>query len=291
VTQEWNQQLLEQVAQKFDKYKIVHVDLASARTNEQKDYCGDFLTAINASDSQANIDVRLNQTKNDPINLVLNTSINTIFEKFFVTNTAQAAAWVELFIGINCKLERMISASTGGGGGGTEYADGAARGSAIGALAMGDDGANIQSVAVDSSGHLQVDVLSGGGGGGTRTISKIWDSEQTIINAAAVTTGTLSSAVDLKTNGYEAATITISATFSTTDDLDIEVLNSNDGSAYDDLTYEIFSIRMPHTDSATKQISFIIKDLPQFKLNVKRSGSTDTITVTAKAMPWRYQSA
>jgi hypothetical protein len=287
---EWDKQLLDQVAQKFDKYKIIHIDLADARCNEQKDYCGDFLIAISASDSLANIDVRLNQTKNDPINLVLYTSVSTVFEKFFVTNTAQAGAWIELFVGINCKLERMISAS-GGGGGGTEYADGAVRGTAIGTLAMGDDGANIQSMAVDSSGHLQVDVLSGGGGGGTRTISKIWDSEQTIINAAAVTTGTLSSAVDLKTNGYEGALVTISATFSTTDDLDIEVLSSNDGSAFDDLTYGIFSMRMPHTDSATKQISFVIKDLPQFKLNVKRSGSTDTITVTAKAMPWRYQSA
>lgn len=56
------------------------------------------------------------------------------------------------------------------------------------------------------------------------TISKSWGTESTIINAASVTTGTLSSAVDLKTNGYEGAVITISAAFSTTDDLDIEVL-------------------------------------------------------------------
>jgi len=48
-------------------------------------------------------------------------------------------------------------------GGGTEYADGAARGSATGVLAMGDDGTNIQSVHVDSSGDLQVDILTGGG--------------------------------------------------------------------------------------------------------------------------------
>ena len=384
MNQGWNQQLLEQIAHKFEKYKIVHIDLAVDRTNEQKDYCGDFLFVLSASSSLANVDIRLDKNTKDPINLVLNTSINTIFEKFFVTNTAQAGAWVDLFVGINCKLERMISAAAGGGGG-TEYADGAARGSAIGTLVMGDDGTNIQSVKVDADGHLQADILSGGtsgqqyadgaargtatgnlamgddgtniqsvkvdtdghvqvdvlsggggggiqyadgaargtatgnlamcddgtniqsvkgdtdghlqvdvlsgGGGGARTISESWGSEQTIINAAAVTTGTLSSDVDLKTNGYEGAVVTISATFSTTDDLDIEVLNSNDGSAYDDLTYGMFAIRMPHTDSATKQMSFVIKDLAHFKLNVKRSGATDTITVTAKAMPWRYQSA
>ncbi len=45
-------------------------------------------------------------------------------------------------------------------GGGTQYADGAARGTATGTLAMGDDGTNIQSVHVDTAGDLQIDVLS-----------------------------------------------------------------------------------------------------------------------------------
>lgn len=44
-------------------------------------------------------------------------------------------------------------------GGGTQYADGAARGTATGTLAMGDDGTNIQSVKVNSSGELQVGVV------------------------------------------------------------------------------------------------------------------------------------
>lgn len=41
-------------------------------------------------------------------------------------------------------------------GGGTQYADGAVRGTATGTLAMGDDGTNIQSVKVDSSGVLAI---------------------------------------------------------------------------------------------------------------------------------------
>ena len=45
-------------------------------------------------------------------------------------------------------------------GGGTQYADGAVRGTATGTLAMGDDGTNIQSIKVDSAGELQVDVLT-----------------------------------------------------------------------------------------------------------------------------------
>jgi hypothetical protein len=45
-------------------------------------------------------------------------------------------------------------------GGGVEYADGDARGSATGKLMMGDDGTLIQSVHVDAAGDLQVDVLT-----------------------------------------------------------------------------------------------------------------------------------
>lgn len=45
-------------------------------------------------------------------------------------------------------------------GGGTQYADGAVRGTATGTIAMGDDGTNIQSIHVDASGDLQVDVLT-----------------------------------------------------------------------------------------------------------------------------------
>lgn len=45
-------------------------------------------------------------------------------------------------------------------GGGTQYADGAVRGSATGTLAMGDDGANIQSLHCDASGDLQIDILT-----------------------------------------------------------------------------------------------------------------------------------
>lgn len=47
-----------------------------------------------------------------------------------------------------------------GAGAGTQYNDGAARGSATGTLALGDDGTNVQSVKVDTSGELQVDIAS-----------------------------------------------------------------------------------------------------------------------------------
>ena len=121
------------------------------------------------------------------------------------------------------------------------------------------------------------------------TISKSWSSETTIMNAVSVTTGSYSSAVDLETNGYEGAHVTVDADFPTspTDDLEVYVQASLDGSTWDDTAITSFVI-----DNGTdpNQVSFIVKDVAHFRLYCKRSGSTDTITVTAKYQAWRYQS-
>lgn len=59
-----------------------------------------------------------------------------------------------------------VAGSGGGGGGTTQYTDGTpVNASQVGVISMGSDGSNLQFIATDSSGHLQVDVLSGGGGG------------------------------------------------------------------------------------------------------------------------------
>lgn len=121
------------------------------------------------------------------------------------------------------------------------------------------------------------------------TISKSWSSETTIMNAVSVTTGSYSSAVDLETNGYDGAHVTVDADFpaSPTDDLEVYVQASLDGSTWDDTAITSFVI-----DNGTdpNQVSFIVKDVAHFRLYCKRSGSTDTITVTAKYQAWRYQS-
>lgn len=51
---------------------------------------------------------------------------------------------------------RLIIGSIAAGAGGTQYADGAARGTATGNLSMIDDGTNIQSAAGDASGNMFV---------------------------------------------------------------------------------------------------------------------------------------
>jgi len=122
------------------------------------------------------------------------------------------------------------------------------------------------------------------------TISRTFGSETTIMNAVTVTTGSWSDDVDLETNGYEGAHVIVDADFpaSPTDNLIVEVRASLDGTNYDDTALFSFTI-----DKSTdpNQVSFIVKDVAHFKLYCKRSGSTDTITMTAKYQPWRYASA
>jgi len=122
------------------------------------------------------------------------------------------------------------------------------------------------------------------------TIKKNWQSEVSIINAASVTTGTWSSDVDLETDGCEGAHVTVDADFpsSPTDNLTVEVRASLDGTNYDDTPLCKFEISKG-TDP--NQVSFIVKDVAHFKLYVYRSGSTDTITVTAKCQRWNYITA
>jgi hypothetical protein len=110
------------------------------------------------------------------------------------------------------------------------------------------------------------------------------------MNAVAVTTGSWSGDVDLETNGYEGAHVIIDADFpaSPTDDLIVQIHGSLDGTNYDDTPLTSLTISKA-TDP--NQVSFIVKDVAHFKLYCKRSGTTDTITVTAKVQPWRYQSA
>jgi len=122
------------------------------------------------------------------------------------------------------------------------------------------------------------------------TIKKNWQSEQTIINSVGVTTGTWSDDIDLETDGCEGAHVTVEADFpeSPTDNLVVEVRGSLDGTNYDDTPLYSFEI---DNDSDPNQVSFIVKDVAHFKLYCYRSGSTDTITVTAKCQRWNYITA
>ncbi|MFB0523910.1 MAG: hypothetical protein ACETVZ_00090 [Phycisphaerae bacterium] len=119
------------------------------------------------------------------------------------------------------------------------------------------------------------------------TIKKNWLAEQTIMDAVAVTTGSWSSDVDLETDGCEGAHVIVDADFvaSPTENLIVEVRASLDATNYDDTPLYSFEV-----DKGTdpNQVSFVVKDIAHFKLYCKRSGTTETITVTAKCQRWNY---
>ena len=121
------------------------------------------------------------------------------------------------------------------------------------------------------------------------TISRSFSAETTIMNAVAVTSGSASSDVDLETNGYEGAHVTVDADFpvTPTDNLVVEVQGSLDGVNYDDTPMYKFTIG---NGADPDQVSFIVRDVAHFRLYCYRDGSTDTITVTAKYQAWRYTS-
>lgn len=121
------------------------------------------------------------------------------------------------------------------------------------------------------------------------TISRSFSAETTIMNAVAVTTGSASSDVDLETNGYFGAWVTVEADFpvTPTDNLVVEVQASLDGVNYDDTPLYKQTIG---NGTDPNQISFPVLNAPHFRIYCYRDGSTDTITVTAKYQAWRYTS-
>ena len=128
------------------------------------------------------------------------------------------------------------------------------------------------------------------------TISKNWASQSQIIGSGdgyvtlSGTTESFSSDVDFETNGYEGAHVTVEIDYdsSPTDEVEISIYGSLDGTNYDDTP--IWTMQGDH-DTDPQQLSFIVKDLAHFRVGVKQTGSTDSHDVWAYVQCWNYQSA
>jgi len=128
------------------------------------------------------------------------------------------------------------------------------------------------------------------------TISKNWAIAVQIIGSGdnyvtlSGTTESFSSDVDLESNGYEGAHMVVEINYdaSPTDEIEISLYGSIDGSNYDDTP--LWTVQ---GDSCTdpQQLSFIVKDLAHFRIGVKQTGSTDSHDVRAYVQCWNYQSS
>ncbi len=127
------------------------------------------------------------------------------------------------------------------------------------------------------------------------TIKKNWASQSQIegtgdgYTTLSGTTEEYSSDVDMETNGYEGAHVTVEIDYDATptDEVKIKLYGSLDGSNYDDTP-----IWEMQADKGVdpQQLSFIIKDLAHFRLGFQQTGSTDSHNVRAYVQCWNYQS-
>ena len=80
----------------FKTYKTISFSLANARTDEKYDITGDFII-VETLDGSATI--KLDRKSNDSIDLEKFSQVNTDFERFYLTNTAQSGKTLKLMIG------------------------------------------------------------------------------------------------------------------------------------------------------------------------------------------------
>lgn len=128
------------------------------------------------------------------------------------------------------------------------------------------------------------------------TIKKNWASQSQIegtgdgYTTLSGTTEEYSSDVDMETNGYEGAHVTVEIDYDATptDEVKIKLYGSLDDSNYDDTP--IWEMQGDKSVDP-QQLSFIIKDLAHFRLGFQQTGSTNSHNVRAYVQPWNYITA
>ena len=106
----WDKQLQEQVDHRFDNAKKIHIDLATARTDQLYHIPGDYIYVEAASSCIAIATLKINKDAGVSMNLIAGTIIETVFNNFFVSNTALPGQWLDLVIGIDFKISRDFDA-------------------------------------------------------------------------------------------------------------------------------------------------------------------------------------
>jgi len=105
----WEERLADQVRSHWENYLVRRIPLDTARVNDLLALAGEFIFVVKASSASALLSVRLNQVRNDPLDLEDGVLIQTIFAQLYLTNTAQAGEWLDLIVGQNFNYEKKES--------------------------------------------------------------------------------------------------------------------------------------------------------------------------------------
>jgi hypothetical protein len=127
------------------------------------------------------------------------------------------------------------------------------------------------------------------------TINRNWASQSQIIGTGdgyvtlSGTTESYSSDVDMETNGYEGAHVTVEIDYDATptNEVKIKLYGSLDGSNYDDT--QIWEMQGDKSVDP-QQLSFVVRDLAHFRIGIQQTGSTDSHNVRTYVQCWNYQS-
>lgn len=124
------------------------------------------------------------------------------------------------------------------------------------------------------------------------TISRIFGTDTQLVNDNTITnTEEFSGYVNHETNGDEGSHITAQVVFhaSGTQDLIVNIYGSLDATNPD--TIALASVRIPVTAGATKQVSFIIKDVCQWRVGyLTAAAEANSPTLEVRYQTWRWQS-
>ena len=122
------------------------------------------------------------------------------------------------------------------------------------------------------------------------TISRSFESNQAATQLTSITTEVFFS-VTPTLDVYEGCVVQIEVNpvASPTDDLIVAVYGRQDGTNWDIVPFLEFTIDKADDPS---RVTFVVKDVYEFRVGVRRSGTTDTITsADMDSRRWRWSSA
>lgn len=95
-------------SQRIQVYKTITFDLATARSNVELPFIGNYLYVIEATDNSANIQIRLNEIFRSNITVTKGRGLRAPFYRLYITNTAQTGKTLTFAIGVESGTFEVI---------------------------------------------------------------------------------------------------------------------------------------------------------------------------------------